>query len=44
VTDIFLATHLGGRSEPIGDDFENSSITVPTGAEYVNTLSDALPK
>ena len=25
VTEAFLAEHLGGRYEPIGDDFEKSS-------------------
>ncbi len=44
VTDIFLATHLGGKSEPIGDDFENSSISVPTGDESIKTLKEALEK
>ncbi|MCK4561152.1 MAG: S9 family peptidase [Calditrichia bacterium] len=44
VTDIFLATHLGGKSEPIGDDFENSSISVPTGKESIKTLKEALEK
>lgn len=33
VTELFLAKHLGGRYEPIGKDFEGSSITVPFGAE-----------
>jgi len=42
VTDIFLATHLGGRFEPIGDDFENSSISVPTGKEDIKTLKETL--
>ncbi len=42
VTDIFLATNLGGRSEPIGDDFENSSISVPNGKEHIKTLKEAL--
>ncbi len=28
VTEIFLAKHLGGRYEPIGDDFEGSSIEI----------------
>lgn len=42
VTDIFLAEHLGGRSEPIGDDFEGSSIEVPTGVDQIPTLSEAL--
>jgi len=40
VADIFLAEHLGGRFEPIGNDFEGSSIEVPTGAEYVPTLKE----
>jgi len=42
VADLFLAEHLGGRSEPIGTDFKGSSITVPTGAEQIPTLKDAL--
>src|SRR5215831_1697905 len=31
VTEGFLAQHLGGRYEAIGDDFKGSSIKVPTG-------------
>ena len=42
VTDAFLAEHLGGRYEPIGDDFEGSSVTVPVGAEEVPGLAEAL--
>lgn len=42
VTEFFLAAHLGGRFEPIGDDFEGSSITVPTGAEQVPTLQEVI--
>jgi hypothetical protein len=42
VTDAFLAEHLGGRYEPIGDDFEGTSITVPVGAEEVPGLAEAL--
>lgn len=42
VADIFLAENLGGRSEPIGDDLEGSSITVPAGAEYIPTLEEML--
>ena len=44
VTDIFLAQNLGGRFEPIGTDFEGSSITVSAGAEYIPTLDQALAK
>ncbi len=44
VTEAFLAEHLGGRYEPIGDAFEDSSITVPTGAGQVPGLSEAVKK
>ncbi|MBN2424589.1 MAG: S9 family peptidase [Calditrichaceae bacterium] len=44
VTDIFLAEYLGGRFEPVGDDFKGSSIQIPTGAEFIPTLKDALNK
>jgi dipeptidyl aminopeptidase/acylaminoacyl peptidase len=42
VAEAFLGRHLGGRVEPIGRDFEGSSITVPTGAEDVPGLRAAL--
>ncbi len=42
VTEAFLAQHLGGRFEPVGDGFEGSSITVPTGAEHVPGLEEGL--
>ncbi|MCB2205214.1 S9 family peptidase [bacterium] len=42
VSEIFLAQHLGGRTEPIGSDFENSSIEVPEGAANIPGLSEAL--
>ncbi len=42
VTDAFLAEHLGGRCEPIGDDFEGSSIIVEYGAEEVPGLAEAI--
>ncbi|MFN0012437.1 MAG: S9 family peptidase [Phycisphaerales bacterium] len=42
VAETFLAEHLGGRSEPIGDDFKGSSITVPTGADGVKGVKEAL--
>jgi dipeptidyl aminopeptidase/acylaminoacyl peptidase len=42
VTEAFLAEHLGGRYEPIGDDLEGSSVTVPVGAEEVPGLAEAL--
>jgi dipeptidyl aminopeptidase/acylaminoacyl peptidase len=42
VTEAFMAPILGGRSEPIGADFEGSTISVPTGAEEVPGLAEAL--
>ncbi|HDQ46331.1 MAG TPA: S9 family peptidase [bacterium] len=44
ITEIFLAENLGGRFEPIGDDFKGSSITVPTGAHTIPTLKEKLDK
>lgn len=38
VTEAFLAQHLGGRYEPIGNDFTGSTIQIPTGAEGVPGL------
>lgn len=42
VAEAFLAKHLGGEYEPIGDDLQKSSITVPTGAAGVPGLPDAM--
>jgi dipeptidyl aminopeptidase/acylaminoacyl peptidase len=44
VTEAFLAEHLGGRYEPIGKDFQGSSIQVPAGAADVPGLAEGLPK
>jgi dipeptidyl aminopeptidase/acylaminoacyl peptidase len=42
--DAFLAAHLGGRVEPVGDDFRNSSITCRAGCDQVAGLAGALEK
>ena len=42
VAEGFLAQCLGGRAQPIGDDFAGSSIGVPEGATNVPGLADAL--
>jgi dipeptidyl aminopeptidase/acylaminoacyl peptidase len=42
VSEAFLAAQLGGRYEPIGNAFEGSTITVPTGAAGVPGLVAAL--
>ncbi|MGY3534346.1 S9 family peptidase [Bradyrhizobium sp. USDA 4452] len=38
VTEAFLAKHLGGGCQPIGNDFSGSSLEVETGAELVPGL------
>ncbi len=42
VTEAFVARFLGGRYEPIGEAFEGSTVTVPTGADTVPGLDEAL--
>ncbi len=42
VAEAFLARYLGGRYEPIGDDFTGANITVPMGAEEIPGLKEAL--
>lgn len=42
VAEAFLGECLGGRVQPVGDDFEGSSITVPAGAEGVAGVAAAL--
>ena len=42
VVEAFLAKVLGGRHEPIGDDFDGATLEVPTGSAYVPGLEDAL--
>ena len=44
VTEAFLASCLGGRYEPAGEDLAGSSITVPAGAESVPGLREALDR
>ncbi len=41
-TEAFLSSCLGGRFEPIGDDFAGSSVQVLHGAEYVPGLNEQL--
>ena len=42
VVEAFLSRYLGGRVEPVGRDFEGSTITVPMGGENVPGLPAAL--
>jgi hypothetical protein len=41
VTEAFLQPCLGGRAEPIGDDFTGSTIQVLEGAQHVPGLAQA---
>ncbi len=42
VAEGFLSQCLGGRAQPIGEDFKGSSISVPEGASGVPGLAEAL--
>jgi dipeptidyl aminopeptidase/acylaminoacyl peptidase len=42
IAEAFLAKCLGGRCEPIGDDFKGSSLKVITGIDEVRGLTEAL--
>ena len=43
ISEAFLATHLGGRYEPLAaGDLEGSSIEVPEGADLVPGLAEAM--
>lgn len=44
VAEGFLATCLGGKVEPLGDDLDGSSLTVPVGADVIEGLFEALAK
>lgn len=42
VAESFLGNCLGGRVQPVGDDFKGSSISVVTGKEFLGGVSEAL--
>ena len=42
VTEAFLAEQLGGRFEPVGKDFDGSTIEVPAGADDVPGVTESL--
>ncbi len=44
VAEAFLAEHLGGRYQPVGDDFAGSNITVPVGGNEVPGIAEELEK
>jgi dipeptidyl aminopeptidase/acylaminoacyl peptidase len=42
ISEAFLAQCLGGRAEPVGKDFEGSSVAVPAGKQHIPGLKQAL--
>jgi len=42
IAEAFLGKFLGGRTEPIGDDFSGSSLTVPVGSKELPEVAAAL--
>ncbi|MDD1749977.1 MAG: S9 family peptidase [Methanothrix sp.] len=42
IAEAFLAEHLGGSFQPIGQDFVGANLTVPAGAGEVSGLTQAL--
>jgi hypothetical protein len=44
IAESFLSKCLGGSFEPIGKDFDGSSVKVINGADYVPGLADAVSK
>jgi len=42
IAEHFLSERLGGRAQPVGDDFEGSSLRIPEGAKYVPPLRESL--
>ena len=42
IVEAFIAKHLGGRYQPIGDDFRGSSLRVHTGESLVPGLAESL--
>jgi hypothetical protein len=38
ITESFLATHLGGRAEPIDSEVRESSVQIKAGAELIGGL------
>jgi dipeptidyl aminopeptidase/acylaminoacyl peptidase len=42
VEEAFLSKYLGGRCEPVGNDFNGSTIAIPAGADEIAGLARAL--
>ncbi|MEM7453873.1 MAG: S9 family peptidase [Planctomycetota bacterium] len=44
VSEVFLATHLGGRYQPLEGAFEGANVEVPAGSEDVPGLIEAMDR
>jgi len=44
ITEAFLARCIGGRTAPIGDALEGSSVAIKTGADFVPGLAEAIAR
>lgn len=42
VCEAFFSKFLGGRCEPIGNDFDGSSITIPVGSQEIPDVANAI--
>jgi hypothetical protein len=42
IAENFLSGCLGGRAQPIGEDFKGAALSVPDGAGNVPGLTEAL--
>ncbi len=42
VIESFLGEHLGGKVQPVGTDFDESSIKIPVGGEKIAGVSNAM--
>lgn len=40
IEEAFLAQHLGGRFEPIQNDFKDSSLQIKEGKQFISTLAE----
>jgi dipeptidyl aminopeptidase/acylaminoacyl peptidase len=43
IAEAFLARHLGGRYQPVGNDFEGSSVHIGEGLNEIPGLPESLP-
>jgi len=42
ITEAFLADHLGGRVQPVGNDFSGSSLDIRAGLAHMPAVRQAM--